>query len=624
MRILLLFAITFIWSVAVCAQLDSTVARVSRYVNEVIHQPRLFKQSELFAQLPEASNRFRARVALAAIDRQWTPPYRRGIDAGRYHYALGAMLTAAGDADSSMHHFAEAGLIFDRYGHPEWTAQANYGQAYHLAALPDYPERGKLLNEVIAVAEANNFTGLLAKAYALRAYVLEQEEQVDEALKWNRRALALYEQGEQWEEVLLALYNLGIQSYYNEYDADSRAYYERALAVHRAQRTGGTSTVADIYGGLSLLAAAREDYALAHRYLDTMPRYLQDKNLLDKWVTYYGQREELFQQQARYDSAYTYTWTYNYLKDSLDEERNRRATAETMILYRTRDAEADRTRAELESARLLTQRNLTVGLFLLAATSLVALGFLFRQRRKSARLKLENLAIKQESELETLKQENQLNMVQALLEGQETERDRIARDLHDGLGGDLTGLRWTYNELVSDLEQQGYRHAMLNGIRTELGRAYEKVRNLSHELSYSDLRQFGLVSSLRRLVERLELTGKLRVTLGTYGKARRLDTNTEIQLFQLVNELCTNTLKHAGAERISIELTWLPEVLSLIVEDNGCGFDASEAEAGLGLYSMRQRAQSIGASFEIDSRPGRGTTALIDLPLLPVEAPVGA
>ena len=587
-------------------------------------EERLPKISELFARLPPASDPFRATISLDAVEQTWPEARRRGSAAGRYHYFVGLLLSKMERGDSAMYHFAEASLIFDRHDEVEWLLQSNYGQAYELAVLPGYAEKEHLLQRVIDGARTHGLRDLEAKAYGLRAYLLEIQGDYTAAIEWYRRALAIHLDQEQWGEALLILNNLGNSAFWAPRHRECRQFYERALAIQAQHQTDQTDIVASVHIGLSVLASNYDDYALAREHLDQVPALLARKNTLEHWITYYACKLELFEQRAMYDSAYYCTWEYNYLQDSLSEQRDRRATAENMILYRTRDAEADRLRAELESANLRTQRNLTGGGLALFGIGLATLVYLFRQRRKAARLQLENLAIRQEGEINALKQENQLNMVQALLEGQETERDRIARDLHDGLGGDLTGLRWTYNELVSDLEQQGYRHAMLSGIRTELGRAYEKVRNLSHELSYSDLRQFGLVSSLRRLVERLKLTGKLRVTLGTYGKARRLDTNTEIQLFQLVNELCTNTLKHAGAERISIELTWLPEVLSLIVEDNGCGFDASEAEAGLGLYSMRQRAQSIGASFEIDSRPGRGTTALIDLPLLPVEAPVGA
>jgi signal transduction histidine kinase len=197
------------------------------------------------------------------------------------------------------------------------------------------------------------------------------------------------------------------------------------------------------------------------------------------------------------------------------------------------------------------------------------------------------------------------------------ERQRLAREIHDSLGQAFTAILVQLRSVEATL-----------GDEPELARsALGQVRDLAHDgladtrravdaLRPQAFERFDLATALRRAVVQATLGTPLEVDCTVRGEVYALPIDTALQLLRIAQEALCNTLKYAGAQRLTLALTFEAEQLELCVQDDGRGFEVEQAAAagGFGLLSMRARAAAIGAELTISSAPGQGTTLLVALP----------
>lgn len=200
------------------------------------------------------------------------------------------------------------------------------------------------------------------------------------------------------------------------------------------------------------------------------------------------------------------------------------------------------------------------------------------------------------------------------VEAQELERRRLARELHDEIGQDLTSLLLSLRTIEEAANVEEVRQATA-ALRAQVVTALQDVRRLAVELRPKALDDFGLVPALERLVQTfMEQTGmdvKLTDALG----GRRLPPDVETAVYRIVQEALTNIVKHAHAARVSILLTRMQEGAAAVIEDDGLGFDPEVEHEGLGLLGIRERLQLLGGRLTIESSPGSGTTLRAEVPL---------
>ncbi len=210
---------------------------------------------------------------------------------------------------------------------------------------------------------------------------------------------------------------------------------------------------------------------------------------------------------------------------------------------------------------------------------------------------------------------------QAVLRAQETERTRLAHELHDGTIQNLVALTQRIQLLKAELPVASTPPGRLNGLLAQVQNMIEDVRRISRGLRPIYLEELGLMSALERLAcEADELSAQrtppLRVAFECSGDIPRLGADVELALFRIAQEALNNALRHADARHVNIDLSALPGALSLTVTDDGHGFDVSRMHNpdGLGLFGMRERASSVGAQLEIASTPGRGACINVKVP----------
>jgi signal transduction histidine kinase len=207
------------------------------------------------------------------------------------------------------------------------------------------------------------------------------------------------------------------------------------------------------------------------------------------------------------------------------------------------------------------------------------------------------------------------NAVRRVVEAQEVERRRLARELHDETGQALTSILLGLKPLEEALGDHPARAAVAE-LREHVVVALQDVRRLAVELRPKLLDDFGLAPALERLTESVAEQAGIRVDFHSALGEQRLPNEVETTLYRVVQESLTNIVKHAGARKVSVSLARRESGVAAVVEDDGVGFDQRAArEDGVGLLGMRERLALLDGRLEIESRPGAGTTVVAEVPL---------
>lgn len=229
--------------------------------------------------------------------------------------------------------------------------------------------------------------------------------------------------------------------------------------------------------------------------------------------------------------------------------------------------------------------------FVITALILIAviLFFYFKQRQK-----LKN------KEIETLKQDREISNLEALIDGEEKERKRVAQELHDGLNGDLSAIKYRLSSL-EDAPLDAENHENLLQTIAMIDNACSQVRSISHNLIPTSILDFGLVETLNEYCEKINFSLPLNIELQHFGNSNVLDKKTETVIYRIIQELINNITKHSKATTAMVQLNFHASELFITVEDNGIGFDVNSAKTGLGLKNIYSRVDFLNANLDIDS-----------------------
>jgi two-component system sensor histidine kinase UhpB len=209
-----------------------------------------------------------------------------------------------------------------------------------------------------------------------------------------------------------------------------------------------------------------------------------------------------------------------------------------------------------------------------------------------------------------------------LVNAQERERARIARELHDETGQKLTALAMGLAAVEGSLTGEPARTSgLVHNLRDVADQAITELRNIMADLRPAQLDDLGLVPALRWYVGQYGARHpELVVTLNAGRMPRRLPSQYETVLFRVAQEALTNVARHAQASQVSVRLSQEDNRVRLIVADDGVGFDVNtppkyERDSGLGLVGMRERVSLVGGKCTVESEPGHGTQITIELPV---------
>jgi len=312
---------------------------------------------------------------------------------------------------------------------------------------------------------------------------------------------------------------------------------------------------------------------------------------------------------GNFEAALTYLEKYDSLMIDIQFEALKNNIAQLEVEYET-------AKKEVEIQKRTSQRNILLVSSILLALLAIAIFLIFRQR-----IRINTQIAAQESELKEqriaqLEQEKQLSAYNAMLNGQEKERLRIARDLHDSLGGLLTTVKAHFNSLKPKQLKQDTAQ-IYDKTNQLIDEAHVEVRRISHNMVPRALADHGLKGALEDLAENVESDG-LKVNLELIGDLNQIPQSKALIIFRTIQELTNNIRKHAKAKTVLIQLVHKVDQLSIFVEDDGVGFDLNRArkKEGIGLENIDSRVHFLQGSIDWDSIIGEGTTVSIEVPLL--------
>jgi two-component system, NarL family, sensor kinase len=245
----------------------------------------------------------------------------------------------------------------------------------------------------------------------------------------------------------------------------------------------------------------------------------------------------------------------------------------------------------------------TVGMLMLAGS--IVLFVVFYQKRM----------LQEQFKRQALEFDHQQKMMQAELESQESERRRLAADLHDSIGGMLSTIRVGLSAVGKSLPNP----QSIDETKQMLDDTISSVRRISRDLMPSTLEKFGLTHAVRELCERFEQTAKIKISFVENIDLPKLDPQRELMIFRIAQELLNNAVKHSQASLIEVTLLNSEKVL-LVVEDNGVGFDADyykndiSGNKGLGLYSIENRTRLLGGEVTFSNKKPTGSKTTLTAP----------
>jgi signal transduction histidine kinase len=253
--------------------------------------------------------------------------------------------------------------------------------------------------------------------------------------------------------------------------------------------------------------------------------------------------------------------------------------------------------------------------FLIALIIILASVFFYRVQSQKNKLLLETKYL---SELalssEKLREERQKRLT-AMIDGQESERIRISRELHDGLGQYLLAIKVRMEEVCSRVS--GTLYEELCSIKTMFVETIDETKRISNNLMPLMLDELGIVTALNNLCNELSESTKVKIDFVSFGISDHINTKIKTYVYRILQEALSNAIKHSGATEINVQLLGNNEQLNLVVQDNGKGFIVDNANKlkGNGLNNIRERATILNGVFEINSKIGEGTILNVKIPL---------
>lgn len=401
---------------------------------------------------------------------------------------------------------------------------------------------------------------------------------------------------------LAAVYNdLGRIYTFNKNYQLAINYSTLSLAIRRrlSDRLGvalSLLAIGDLYSKTGKTAEAITNLKESVAILSDLNQYYSLKDGLIKLST-------IYKSTGDYKQALAYFAEYAATSEKLYSNENAAKMAEMKTLYETekKDLELLKTRAELErQQQKILIRNITIGAVIVVLLLIVMSGYFYIRKR----------SLQQKAELDAeLARQNAIR-AKAVIDAEEQQRIRIARDLHDGIGQLLSAARLNMGS-IRVTEQQA---TAVNNALSLLDDSIKEVRSVSHEMMPGTLMKQGLESALREFMGKLQ---GLKTELDVVGIEQRLPTDKETIVYRAIQELVTNTIRHAAATKLSVQVIRHDNELTVMVEDNGKGYDISKIKevAGIGLKNIISRVEFAGGSIHFDSALGKGSTTTVELPL---------
>jgi len=478
--------------------------------------------------------------------------------------------------------------------------------------LKDYDNASKYLKQSLEVNIRFNNPLNIANAYSSFGNLASLQDQFSQALDYYAKAEVLFKQ---------LNYSIGLNNLYINYGdiyqkqgKDSLAVINYDESLKFSNRSKYTKGIIFATKNKAAIFIKQKKYSQATALLNPCLKLTYQTNDRESRKDIFLYLSTISSELGDANKAYFFLNKYIALKDSIEETTTKTDIAKLTLKY---EKEKDQARIlilenenlakDLSIRKRTNQRN--AYLFSGLAIILIVLSVSGYFRNKSLREKIVS-----EQRIKQLEDEKKLLSVRFLVEGQEEERKRIAKEMHDGIGVLLATAKMQFSS-ISDVNPESKLH--IEKATKLLEQATTDVRKITHNMMPGLLTKFGFFEAVEDLIEQLDDAGTISAKVVIEGEPFRFQENKEIMLYRIVQEMVHNTIKHANATLINLVLEILPEKLNMTFVDNGQGFDVPQMlqKQSIGLTSIQSRVSFLDGILNIDSSPGKGTIFRIKVSL---------
>lgn len=511
--------------------------------------------------------------------------------------------------EKAVAYYEEAKQLFRRFGNESIEAQASdilqvlYSDMHQYEKAIQYGERSVLLsrklNNPILLGTALNNLGL---SYSSLAKYEKSTPIFSEQLK-----IATSIEDKNMEQS--ACLNLG-NNYLQLGELEKvKPYMERAMALGKELDIPETVLIAS--KGLSYYYTHKKNFLLAKQYAEDALTLSYQHDFKMQRAKVFGQLSNLAYAMQDIKLGEQYATSSEALGDSLLNETIQKNTQELEKKYETvnKETQIKKLEADKKLQELTIKQKNTLNYILAAGAVIILLISLlgYRTYRQKQQLQQQRIA-----ELET---QQQLTATEAVMKGEEQERSRLAKDLHDGLGGMLSGIKYSFNSMKGNLIMTPDNAQAFERSMDMLDSSIKEMRRVAHNMMPEALVKFGLDAALKDFCSDINQTGALQVSYQSIGMEHEMiDQTKAIGIYRIIQELINNTMKHAAAKNAIVQLSRSSGNITLTVEDDGKGFDTSllHAAQGMGWANIVHRVEFLKGKLDVNSQPGKGTSVLIE------------
>jgi two-component system, NarL family, sensor kinase len=517
---------------------------------------------------------------------------------------IGASFQYLEKPDSAIAYYLLAKNYFERKGKVNRVATLSSNLCVLYQNLEQHEKALEYANEAEKIARVINDRNVLVDILVNKSNPLLDLKKFEEAKKVLEEAMQLSKAINNDYAYSVCLLNMGDLNIKTAQYGQVKKYAEEALLI--------TENIGNADGHCISLRALgiyyffhEKEYATAEKY--TMQSYneaIANKSLKDQYSAIL-----LLSDIATAKQDLMGHHAYRVRADSIESIINRETMNKTIENFTTQyETEKKETLLKLQTAEIKNKKNL---IYLLGSISaaLLILGFTgyrnYRHRQSVQQLKI--------SELE---KEKQLTATEAVLKGEEQERTRLAKDLHDGLGGMLSGIKYNLNTMKGNLVMTPDNAMAFERSVDMLDSSIQEMRRVAHNMMPEVLVKFGLDTALEQFCSDINQSGALKINYQSMGlKDAVIEQTTAITIYRIVQELINNTIKHAGASTALVQVNKTDGTLSVTVEDNGKGFDTAllSRAKGIGWTNIQHRVDFLKGKLDVQSGAGNGTFVHIEI-----------
>ncbi|HRP33950.1 MAG TPA: sensor histidine kinase [Agriterribacter sp.] len=401
------------------------------------------------------------------------------------------------------------------------------------------------------------------------------------------------------------LLNLGDIHYKSGRLEDAKTNFEKSFLIAKEMDLAETQAIA--LKGIGLYYLEKKNYPLARLYADSALAIALNNDIRKQTLKIYNLLADISYASQDFATAHQFEEKEDALRDSINADSLLKLSTEFETKYETQKKE---TQIQLQRSQL--KQKSALNYFLIVGSIAIILISLLTYRNYKSKQKLQQARI---DELET---EKQLTATEAVLKGEEQERTRLAKDLHDGLGGMLSGIKYSLSNMKGNLIMTPENAQAFERSMDMLDSSIKEMRRVAHNMMPEILVKYGLDAGLKEFCNDIERSGVLQINYQSIGMEQAsIEQTTAVTIYRIVQELVNNSIKHAAAKNVLVQLHFSPseKQLAITVEDDGKGFDTAmlKQSTGMGWNSIQNRVEFLKGKLDVNSALGNGTSVMIEI-----------